>query len=236
MKKTLLTLSLLLIIFIGSLNAQPQLKTSVPNEIHLLQNPFKPMNILLKPIAIEGITAQQCDLLMAFDGPTCVGATLVKDVNGVLNLVATSTDEVNKGYRSGQEIRLEYHSTYDNTVYDLVPQKILLGSMNYEELGTLYAEFTANALGVDKNGKPEGIKVYPNPVSHQLHIVLGNNSKASESINLKLLNISGSVVMEKEYGTTQKVINLDVAKLPTGAYNLLIQTGNTKFTQIVIKK
>ena len=236
MKKAVLTLSVLLLIFTGSLIAQQQIKTSVPDEIHLLQNPFKPMNILLKPIAIEGITAQQGDLVMAFDGTTCVGAALVEDVNGVLNLVATSSDEVNKGYKSGQTIRLEYHSTYDNTVYALIPQKILLGSMNYEELGTLYAEFKANALGIDDNNATD-IKVYPNPVSHQLHIVVSNDkTQLSESIDLRLINLSGSVIMAKKFNTNQSVINLDMNSLPTGVYTLLLTSKSLKFTQKVIKK
>lgn len=238
MKKTVITLSLSMILLLvaGGLIAQSQFKTMVPDEIHLLQNPFKPMNILINPIAIQGITAQQGDLVMAFDGATCVGAAIIEDVNGILNLVATSTDEVNKGYRSGQTIRLEYHSTYDNTVHELVPEKILLGSMNFEELGTLYAEFKAVALGIGNNNTTD-IKVYPNPVSHQLHIVLGNdNIQLSESINLRLINLSGSVIMTKEYNTKQSVINLNVNSLPTGEYTLLLTSKNIKFTQKVIKK
>lgn len=237
MKQLTFTLTMVTILIFSSLTSLAQFKTTVPDEIHLLQNPFKPMNILLKPIAVKGITAQQGDLVMAFDGPTCVGAAIVEDVNQVLNLVATSTDEVNKGYKSGQTIRLEYHSTYDNTVHELVPEKILLGSMNYEELGTLYAEFAANALGIDdKNNKPE-IKVYPNPVSHQLHIVLSNDkSQLSESITLRLINLSGSVIISKEYNTNQSVINLDVSSLPAGEYTLLLTTENLKLTQKVIKR
>ena len=231
-----ITLTVVAILIFSTTASIAQVKTTIPDEIHLLQNPFRPMNILLKPIAVQGITAQQGDLVMAFDGSTCVGAAIVEDVNGVLNLVATSTDEVNKGYRSGQTIRLEYHSTYDYTVYDLIPQKILLGSMNYEELGTFYAEFKANVLGIDDNNTTD-IKVYPNPVSHQLHIVLGNNkTQLSENIDLRLLNINGSTVIAKQFNTNQSLINLDVVNLAAGEYMLLLTSENMKLTQKIIKK
>lgn len=79
--------------------------------------------------------------------------------------------------------------------------------------------------------------MYPNPVSHQLHIVLGNdNSQLSESINLRLINLSGSVIISKEYNTNQSVINLDVSSLPAGEYTLLLTTENLKLTQKVIKR
>ena len=171
MKHLTITLTAVVILIFSSLTTIAQIKTTVPDEVHLMQNPFKPMNILIKPIAIDGINANIGDLVMAFDGETCVGAALIEDVNGILNLVATSTDEVNKGYKAGQIIRLEYHSLFDNTVFNLSPSKIMLGSMNYEELGTLYADFKATTLNINENNT-NNIKVYPNPVSHQLHIVL----------------------------------------------------------------
>lgn len=237
MKQLTIILATTIILIFSSLTTLAQIKTTIPDEVHLLQNPFKPMNILIKPIAIEGIHAQAEDLVMAFDGDVCVGAAVIKDVNEILNLVATSSDEVSKGYRSGQTIRLEYHSASDNTVYELVPAKILLGSMNYEELGTLYAEFRANALSINESEDIPKIKVYPNPVSHQLHIVMQTaNLKLNGKLDLKIINITGMVVIAKEYATNQSVINLDVAGLPAGEYTLLLTSASTRFTQKVIKK
>lgn len=237
MKQLTIILATTIILIFSSLTTVAQVKTTIPDEIHLLQNPFKPMNILIKPIAIDGIDAQAEDLVMAFDGNVCVGAAVIKDVNEILNLVATSSDEVNKGYKSGQLIRLEYHSASDNTVYELVPGKILLGSMNYEELGTLYAEFRANVLSINESENIPKIKVYPNPVSHQLHIVMQTaNLKPNGKLNLKIINITGMVLIAKEYAANQSVINLDVAGLPAGEYTLLLTSASTRFTQKVIKK
>lgn len=237
MKQLTIILTTTIILIFSSLTTVAQFKTTIPDEVHLLQNPFKPMNILIKPIAIDGIDAQAEDLVMAFDGNVCVGAAVIKDVNEILNLVATSSDEVSKGYKSGQLIRLEYHSASDNTVYELVPAKILLGSMNYEELGTLYAEFRANALSINESEDIPKIKVYPNPVSHQLHIVMQTaNLKLNGKLDLKIINITGMVVIAKEYATNQSVINLDVAGLPAGEYTLLLTSASTRFTQKVIKK
>ena len=234
--KKLLQLTTTILLMLLTLTSTAQIKTAIPNEVQLLQNPYNPMNILLVPSAIEGITPQQGDLVMAFAGDVCAGAAIVKDVDLLLNLVATSTDEVNKGYRSGQAIRLEYHSTYDNTVYKLIPKKIIMGSMTYDKLGTFYAQFKANALSVAQNNS-SNIKVYPNPAGHQLYIVL-DNAKTTKGKNtkLQLINISGAVVMEKEIQNNQSIVNLDVAGLPSGEYTLVVANDDMKFVRKVIKK
>lgn len=239
MKQLLITLTFGIIFIFSTFCAiaQTQVKTSIPNEVHLLQNPFNPMNILIMPVNIEGVSAQTADLIMAFDGDICVGAAVIEDINEMLNLVATSTDDVNRGYKSGQAIRLEYHSAFNNTVYELVPVKILLGSMNYEELGTLYADFKAQALSINMNSNATNVKVYPNPVSQQLNIVLENDGiLKGEALNLKLFNMSGSIVIKKDIPANQSVISLDLATLPPGEYTLLLVNSNFKFTQKVIKK
>ena len=237
MKQLTITLTTVVILIFSSLTTIAQLKTTIPDEVHILQNPFKPMNILVMPANIEGITAQQGDLVMAFDEDVCVGAAIVDDVTKVLNLVATSTDEVNKGYKSGQTIRLEYHSTYDNTVYELSPTKILLGSMNYEELGTLYAVFKANALGVDDNLNTTKVNIYPNPVSQQLHIVVeANTISKSEKLSLKLVSLDGSIMISNEYPANHGFINLDMAHLSAGVYILHLTSESTYLSQKVIKK
>ncbi len=217
--------------------AQPKFSTLIPNEVHIIQNPFMPMNILLIPDKIEGITAQPGDLVMAFDEEICVGAVIVEDVDLILNLVATNADDVNKGYKSGEAIRLEYHSTYDNTVYKLIPENIIMGSMSYEALGTFYADFKANALSIEEEEDTQSIKVYPNPVSQQLHIVLElDKTQPGESINLKMVNLTGKVVIAREVQTNQSVINIDVAGLLPGEYTLLLVNEDIRFTQKVIKK
>jgi hypothetical protein len=118
-----------------------------------------------------------------------------------------------------------------------VPTKILLGSMNYEELGTLYAEFKANALSTEEIENTPEIKVYPNPVSHQLHIVLESNQLAkAERINLKLIDLTGRMVINQEGANSPSVINLDVAQLLPGEYTLVVQNGKATYIRKVIKK
>lgn len=239
MKQLTIAFTIIIIAIISTFStiAQFHLKSAIPDEVHLLQNPFKPMNILIIPANIDGVKAQQGDLVMAFDGEVCVGATAVEDVEKVLNLVATSTDEINKGYRAGQAIRLEYHSLYDNAIYDLSPTKIMLGNMNFEELSTLYADFKATTLNINEINRTPEIKVYPNPVSQQLHIVLESKKTSSgEYMNLKLFNLAGHTVIAKEIITVQSIINLDVASLPAGIYTLHLFNSNSNFIQKVIKK
>ncbi len=234
--KKLLQLATTILLMLLTVTTTAQIKTAIPNEVQLLQNPYNPMNILLVPSAIEGITPQQGDLVMAFAGDVCAGAAIVEDVDSLLNLVATSTDEVNKGYRSGQAIRLEYHSTYDNTVYKLIPKKIIMGSMTYEKLGTFYAQFKANALSVAQNNS-RNIKVYPNPAGHQLYILMEfQNIKSGEKLNLKLININGKTVLTNQYSLNGQVIALDVAGLPAGEYLLFLSGKDVKYTKKIIKQ
>ena len=80
------------------------------------------------------------------------------------------------------------------------------------------------------------VKVYPNPVSQQLHVVMETNQlTTSERINLKLVNLSGKVVIDKEVLGNQSVINLDMVLLPSGEYTLVMTSLKLKFTQKVIK-
>jgi len=236
MKQITITLTAVIILLFSSLATIAQIKTAIPNEVHLQQNPFNPMNILMVPHKIEGIAAQKGDLVLAFAGDVCAGAAIVDDVNALLNLVATSTDKVNKGYKAGQTIRLEYHSTNDNAVYELIPTKIIMGSMSYEELGTFYANFKANALSIEEH-ESGSIKVYPNPVTHQLYIVPEFNNKIyGEKIELQLINMTGAVVIEKDFPLNQSVINLKVANLPNGEYNMVVINKDVRFVRKIVKK
>lgn len=232
-----LTIALVLLFSTWCSIAQPKFSTFLPNEVHITQNPFMPMNLLLIPDEIEGITAHTGDLVMAFDGGDCVGAILVENTDELLNLVATKADNVNKGFKSGQSIRLEYHSMYEQTVYELIPEEIWLGNMNFEALGTFYADFKAVALDMVEEENNPAIKVYPNPVSQQLHIIVNlDKIQHGERINLKLVNLTGKVIIAREVQSNQSIINMDVAGLSAGEYTLLLHNKNRKFTQKVIKK
>lgn len=99
------------------------------------------------------------------------------------------------------------------------------------------ADFNAVALNIDENINTPNIKVYPNPVSQQLNIVLENDDiLKGEALNLNLFNTSGNIVIQKKVTANQSVISLDLATLPPGEYTLLLVNPNFKFTQKVIKK
>jgi len=236
MKKPIFVLVVISIIAGLSTHAQSTFKTSKPKAIHLQQNPFMPMNILMIPGNIEGLTAQEGDLVMAFNGEVCVGAAIVERVDAILNMVATGTDEQNAGFKSGATIRLEYHATYDQSVYELSPGEILLGSMQYEELGTLYAVFKADKISEDALEEFK-INVYPNPVSHQLHIVMEYpGEQEHQTVDIRLYSIRGDVVHSEKSNTGQSVVNLDMGNLPTGEYTMVILVGNQKHTHKIIKQ
>ena len=214
-----------------------QARMVIPNEIHLQQNPYNPMNILLIPSAIEGLSAQNGDLILAFDGGICVGAGTITNIDELLNIVATSSDHVNKGFNKGSTIRLELHSISENIIYELSPEKIILGSMNYESLGTLYAIFKADALSVDENITKNNFSVYPNPVGSQLHIVTElTDSKPNETIQLKLINIEGKILISSHFPLSQKTNTINLSSLSAGEYTLLLSTTDIHYTKKIIKQ
>ncbi len=59
--------------------------------------------------------------------------------------------------------------------------------------------------------------IYPNPFNDQLHI------KTRETLNIKLINSIGKVVVEKRI---TKEESIDVSKLSKGVYYLLINSGS----------
>jgi len=237
MKKISIIASLIIYSVFSFYGLLAQDKYVLPSEKHITQNPFMPMNIVMIPDKIDGITCFSGDVVLAFDGEECVGGRVVEETDKILNLVATSSNNQGKGFRSGQLIRLEYHSNFTGKTFELIPSRIMLGSMNFEELGTLYADFKANALGVDENGELSDIKVYPNPVSHQLHILLSDiQMNSSGTVKVDLISLSGKVVLSDAFPMQQSVINMDMSQLSSGEYTLLLTSENLNFTKKVIKK
>ena len=92
-------------------------------------------------------------------------------------------------------------------------------------------------VGVEEQSNLKGVAVMPNPVEDNMQVVLGLE-KASK-VHLKLLNMKGQMVKERKPRNLQQgnhMEQLTVSELPSGTYQLLIQTPETRKTQTVIKK
>jgi hypothetical protein len=92
-------------------------------------------------------------------------------------------------------------------------------------------------VGVEAQSDVKGLVVMPNPVENNLRVLLG--LEKATNVQMKLLNMKGQMVKEKQLGSLQQgnhMEQLTVSELPSGTYQLLLQTPETRKTQTVIKK
>ncbi len=79
------------------------------------------------------------------------------------------------------------------------------------------------------------IKVYPNPVNAKINIDLGRSfSSIADSINLKLISISGSVISNQKFNT-KRVLTIDASSLSSGVYLLEIRSQGEKTVKKIVK-
>lgn len=89
-------------------------------------------------------------------------------------------------------------------------------------------------VGVDENALQAGVKVFPNPARDILNVQLDLPS-ATESLQIRLLNMLGQEVLSGHYGQLQSDnIELDVSGLPTGAYLIQVRDGKSQFTEPIV--
>ncbi len=92
------------------------------------------------------------------------------------------------------------------------------------------------------NGNPNsinGIAIYPNPASSQLHIRLGNtDAKTEGKVLLALKDVSGKIVWSAENSNAAETMNVDVSRLPGGIYMLQIikEDGTVSVHKVIIAK
>jgi hypothetical protein len=79
-----------------------------------------------------------------------------------------------------------------------------------------------------------GIKLFPNPVQNTLKIDLGLKYGQIES--LVLVNISGAEVQMVKTNFLEKLVEMDLSKVSSGIYLILINSNEGQYTQKIIKK
>lgn len=77
------------------------------------------------------------------------------------------------------------------------------------------------------------IKYYPNPVSNQLTVELDSDVKEVEISTIAIYNSLGILALKTS--TVNKINQLDVSKLLSGTYFLIVNQGEKEFRQIMIK-
>lgn len=220
----------------GNSNIDIQNKEKSLDEIHLIQNPYKPMNIIFYTGELVGFTPQEGDLFLAFDGDLCVGVVEVNENDTIINLAATAIEGDSKGFTPGNSIRLQYYSITDNEVYNIHPEEIYLGEMIFQELGSLYARFNKSSLSAEDIDKNMILHIYPNPVSQELYIELSYLVKqANKTIRLEIINLEGKQFINKNIPAGQTTDNIKVNLLPSGIYQLIITAGRNQHSQKFVK-
>ncbi|WP_158848586.1 DNRLRE domain-containing protein [Algibacter sp. L1A34] len=95
----------------------------------------------------------------------------------------------------------------------------------------LVIEYASTTLGVDDEDIVIGM--YPNPVSNTLNLSLGSANLNLNETSIKVFALSGQKVMETKVDS--KNIKLDVSKLNSGIYMLMISDTSKNITRKIVK-
>jgi hypothetical protein len=83
------------------------------------------------------------------------------------------------------------------------------------------------------NKAASALSVYPNPAEQTLNV---NHASATAGANLKVLSLEGKTIFQKAVNVNSTASNLDVSKLATGTYLLILDNNNEKSSLKFIKK
>ncbi|MCH8535706.1 MAG: T9SS type A sorting domain-containing protein, partial [Flavobacteriaceae bacterium] len=79
-----------------------------------------------------------------------------------------------------------------------------------------------------------GVEIYPNPVSENLFINLGELQ--SNKTHISIFDVAGRKVIQQQVKADESLIQVDVAQLQSGLYFVEVQEDGKKFTKKLIKK
>ena len=74
--------------------------------------------------------------------------------------------------------------------------------------------------------------VFPNPASHQLQIIMPENS--TEDLDVRIIDLESRIVLQNKIHKESYVASLSNIDLPNGIYFIRIQSGPNQFTQKLI--
>ncbi|MCE6988254.1 M4 family metallopeptidase [Dyadobacter sp. CY323] len=108
--------------------------------------------------------------------------------------------------------------------------------LNYYRLKQVDKDGTfaySRMIAVESPGK-DGLKYFPNPVQSLLNIKIPENG--AKSGNVSVINAAGQVVLSKENVKIQKgELSIDLSKLVTGIYQIVVTTENGSYHSSVVK-
>ena len=163
------------------------------------------------------------EIFLGADTVICGGTQLQLDAGNPGSTYLWSTGE------TSQTITLDtvgFGYGIQQIVVDVITES---GCMNAAEISV---EFK-NCTSIDE-GESLSMSIYPNPGSGVFHIKI--SSLVNQKVQLKVLNLNGTVVYEKENMTITGagVHNLDLSRLSQGVYQLVITGKHTSVSQKLI--
>jgi len=149
------------------------------------------------------------------------------DTDDVLSVVASSSNtDVVEVLASADKIRIKPRKTGEAQITITVTD-------NYGASVSTTIKVTVNVITGIITPEFGSVKIYPNPTTETLNIVLENSTHAAAVV---IVDAQGKVLQEMTVDKQSKTIHADVTGLAPGLYLLKIQGDDAHFTYKFIKK
>lgn len=92
-------------------------------------------------------------------------------------------------------------------------------------------QFYSEILKYNRSYAERGVKVFPNPATHRLEIILMDNQSAGL---LRLVNSAGKIIIQKNISAGEVNLGMEVNSISKGMYFLQVITPHRQHTQTVV--
>lgn len=91
---------------------------------------------------------------------------------------------------------------------------------------TMTGTLTVNSVGGINEQNKSAFKLYPNPVSNTLNILVENSAE-----KVKVIDLTGKIILEQEFDSS-----VDVSMLPNGMFFIELQSEGQTSTRLFVKE
>jgi endonuclease I len=151
--------------------------------------------------------------------------TATQETNFKLYEVEQSTDGVN--YSKIGEVKGNNLSNYSFTVNNLPKTKVVFYRLRMIDIDSKFS--LSKTVALQLNISPAVVKVYPNPAIGNVTIELEKGLSLNSDI--KILDLTGRVVLQQKINAGQTNINLSVSNLSAGRYFIKIANSTETINQ-----
>ncbi len=211
-------------------------------ELPWSNNPYNPMNIIVRDISLDGIEVREGDEIAVFDGELCVGAGVVVRYRGELiaHIIASmddpTTDIVN-GFKPGNSISFKFLDKEGRSIVQMY-HGYTWGKNRFEPLETYVCTLSESFAGIqDQEHNGLFLNCYPNPTTSQLYVSYILPQKGE--VKIEIVDIFGNRVIQLNQGFTNtdlQLSNINMASLNRGVYVLKLSVKTDNEILSVIKK